>query len=113
MVTAGAVDIMAIEAPREVAPKPIQHPSRVWVQVATGVDRKALQFDWRRMARKYPDQLGKLDPHVVKWGQANRLLVGPVASQGDARALVNALKGKGLDSFVYTSPEGQEITEIQ
>lgn len=109
----GAVDITAIDAPREVAPKPVQHPGRIWVQVATGVDRNALQFDWRRMARKYADLLGKFDPHVVKWGQANRLLAGPFVSLGDAKALVSALKAKGLDSFVYTSPEGQEIIEIQ
>lgn len=112
-VAAGAVDVSAIEAPREIVPKPVQHPSRIWVQVATGVDLKALTFDWRRMARKYPDQLGKFDPHVVKWGQANRLLAGPIASPGDARALVNALKAQGLDSFVYTSPDGQEISEIK
>lgn len=112
-VTQGAVDVSAIDAPREIAPKPVQHPSRIWVQVATGVDLKALAFDWRRMERKFPEQLGDFDPHTVKWGQANRLLAGPIASPSDARALVNALKAQGLDSFVYTSPNGQEISEIK
>lgn len=112
-VAEGAVDVRAIDAPREITPKPVQHPSRIWVQVATGVDLKALAFDWRRMERKFPEQLGGFEPHTVKWGQANRLLAGPIASPGEARALVNALKAQGLDSFAYTSPEGQEITEIK
>ncbi len=115
----GAVDLAAIEIPREdeAATEPEAqepaHPSRQWVQVATGRDRAALRFDWRRFARTAPDQLGDLSPHVVAWGESNRLLAGPMANAGDARALVNALKDKGLDSFTYTSPEGQEIQELK
>ena len=111
------VDLSSFKPPREVAAppppaKPI-HPSREWVQVATGRDRTALRFDWRRIARKAPDLLSEFDPHVVRWGQANRLLAGPVESAAAARTLVNALKAQGLDSFAYSSPEGQEITELQ
>lgn len=118
---AGAVDITSIEVPREAPPEPKQpakpeppkHPSRYWVQVATGRDRSALRFDWRRFARKAPDLLGDFEPHVVTWGQANRLLAGPVSSDKAARDLVTALKAEGLDSFTYTSPEGEEITVLQ
>lgn len=117
----GAVDITAIEVPREVPPEPKaepkpqppKHPSRHWVQVATGSDRSALRFDWRRFARKAPDLLGDYKPHVVKWGQANRLLAGPVKSAKEAREMVTALKEQGVDSFTYTSPEGQEINQLQ
>lgn len=108
------VDISTFQPPREVeAPPEPAHPSREWVQVATGRDRSALRFDWRRMARKAPDLLSDFSPHVVRWGQANRLLAGPVESRADARALVNALKAQGMDSFPYSSPEGEEITELQ
>ncbi|MEL6877704.1 MAG: tetratricopeptide repeat protein [Pseudomonadota bacterium] len=115
----GAVDLAAIEIPREdeTQPEPeVQkpaHPSRQWVQVATGRDRSALRFDWRRFARTAPDQLGDLSPHVVRWGESNRLLAGPLPNAGEARAMVNALREKGLDSFTYTSPEGQEIQELK
>jgi tetratricopeptide (TPR) repeat protein len=109
----GAVDISTIDAPREVRPTPVVHPSRVWVQVATGRDVSALGFDWRRIQRRNAELLGKYGAHVVKWGQANRLLAGPVASREDARKLVNALKRAGQDSFIYVSPEGQEITDLQ
>ncbi len=108
------VDITSITPPREVeAPPAPVYPSRHWVQVATGQDRSALRFDWRRMARNSPDLLGDFDPHVVRWGQANRLLAGPVDSPAAARALVNALKAQGQDSFPYTNPEGEEIVELQ
>lgn len=114
----GAVDIGAIDVPREapppkVKPEPPKHPSRFWVQVATGRDRSALRFDWRRIERKAPESLGKYDAHVVKWGQANRLLAGPLGSEQAARELVKALKAKGVDSFLYTSPNGEEIDKIQ
>lgn len=117
-----AIDISKIEVRREVAakaeakpkepPKPV-HPSRQWVQVATGRDVAALRFDWRRFERQGGDLFTGLKPHVTRWGQANRLLVGPVASPEKARALVKQLKEKGLESFAYGSPEGEEIKELK
>lgn len=123
-VGAAAVDITRIEAPREVAAKPEPkpaakqpakpvHPSRHWVQLATGRDVAALKFDWRRFQRQSDDLLNGLSPHVVRWGQANRLLVGPVASRDKAAALVKQLKDKGIDTFAYLSPEGEEIQDLK
>lgn len=113
----GAVDIGSIKVPREAPPKtkpePPKNPSRIWVQVATGRDRSALRFDWRRFEKKAPDLLGRYEPHVVRWGQANRLLTGPLPSEREARELIKALKAKGVDSFTYTSPDGEEIIELQ
>ncbi|MDY7097728.1 MAG: SPOR domain-containing protein [Pseudomonadota bacterium] len=116
---AGAVDIASIEVPREVAaapppePKEPDHPRRIWVQLATGKDLKALGFDWRRIRRKAPDLLKPFKAHTVPWGQANRLLAGPVSTSKEARRLVNELSEKGIDTFSYTSPEGTEITPLK
>lgn len=116
--SSGGVDITSIKPPREVekptpppAPK-VVHPSRHWVQIATGKDLKALGFDWRRMSGKAPDVLGKLKPSTTPWGEANRLLAGPYSSLQDARKALNLLKEKGVDGFTYTSPEGQEIKPL-
>lgn len=113
----GAVDITTIEAPREerakAEPPPPAHPSRHWVQMATGRDRKALRFDWRRMQRKSPDLLGSHEAYVTRWGRANRLLTGPFPSRDAARELVNQLRRAGFDSFAYTSPKGEEIVELK
>ncbi len=111
----GAVDITAIKPPREVEraePAPPAHPRRYWVQVATGRDRGALRFDWRRIAREADGLLSDLQPHVTPWGQANRLLAGPYGSAQEARNAMNELKKNGIDSFTYTSPEGEEIEPL-
>jgi tetratricopeptide (TPR) repeat protein len=125
----GAVDISAIKPKREVAekpapepkpsakPEPPKNPSRVWVQVATGRDRKALAFDWRRISRKSAEVLGEkakpaVKPHIASWGQTNRLLAGPFANEKAARAAVSALKAEGIDSFTFTSSAGEEVSEL-
>jgi hypothetical protein len=89
------------------------HPSRIWVQLATGKKVDALGFDWRRLSRTGGDVLGKLKPHTTPWGEAHRLLAGPVDSREKAQALVRELKAKGLDSFLYVSPEGEEIQPVK
>lgn len=112
----GAVNLTFIEAPREAPPaaEPAEpeHPRRIWVQVATGRDRDALRFDWRRISRKASRLLRDYKPHVVTWGQSNRLLAGPIDGTREARELVNALGERGIDTFSYTSPEGTEIQEL-
>ncbi|MXP13490.1 hypothetical protein GRI44_01805 [Altererythrobacter confluentis] len=131
----GAVDIRSIKPPREKAaeaeskpeakaaakpaakpapkPAPIRHPSRFWVQVATGKDPKALAFDWRKMGRKMPEILGKQEAYVADWGQTRRLLTGPYDSLKAAQAAVAALKKAGTDSFTFTSVEGEEVQKLK
>lgn len=113
-----AVDLAAINIPREKPPAPAKpsppaHPSRIWVQLATGRDVDALRFDWRRFSRKAPALLGDLTAHVTPWGEANRLLVGPLKSRDAQRELINALNEQGIDTFGYVSPEGTEIKPIK
>ncbi len=111
----GSVDLAAIEIPREAAPQPPAepappaNPARIWVQLATGRDLEALGFDWRRFVRRTDGLLNDFKPHTTPWGQANRLLAGPLDSNDDARALINALAEKGIETFRYNSPEGTEI----
>ena len=125
-VAEGAVDITSItprrEAPRveptaaappraAPPPRPV-HPSRHWVQVATGRDTAALAFDWRRIKREAGGLLDRPSPHVAKWGQTNRLVAGPFASAREADALITRLKEKKLDSFRFTSAQGEEVKPL-
>lgn len=122
-VSGEAVDLSRITIKREAPPPPPKpkpkeppkpvHPSRIWVQLATGKNASALGFDWRRLSRTGGDVLGKLKPHTTPWGEAHRLLAGPVDSREKAQALVRELKAKGLDSFLYVSPEGEEIQPVK
>ena len=112
----GAVDITRIAIPREKAepkpPPPPAHPARHWVQVATGKDRDALKFDWRRIARKAEGLLDGKGPFVTPWVEANRLLSGPYDSATKAREMMNQLKALGVDSFTFTSAEGEAIEKL-
>lgn len=109
-----AVDITKIAPRRETprvqapAPKPVI-PSRQWVQVATGRDTAALAFDWRRIKRGAGGLLDRTGPHVVAWGQSNRLVVGPFANAREADQLVSKLKEKDIDSFRFTSAQGEDV----
>lgn len=113
----GAVDITAIQPKREAPPKPAPPPkpvapSRQWVQVATGRDVDALGFDWRRIKRAAGGLLDKSPPHVVSWGQTNRLVAGPFASAREAQEMVAKLKEKQIDSFRFTSDQGEEVKPL-
>lgn len=115
----GAVDMASFKPRREVkeekpaAPPPPAYPSRIWVQLAAGRESAALRFDWRRLARTAPDQLGKFQPHVARIGEGYRLLAGPLPNNDAARDLINALKAKGLDALPFTSSEGEKVENIQ
>ena len=82
------------------------------MQVATGKSVKALGFDWKRLSKEGGAPLAKLKPFTTRWGASNRLLAGPLANRDKAQALVRELKAKGLDSFLYVSPEGEEIQPL-
>jgi Flp pilus assembly protein TadD len=121
-VSEDAVDLTRITIKREAPPPPPKpkeppkpvYPSRIWVQLATGRNASALGFDWRRLTRGEAGAvLGKLKPHTTSWGEAHRLLAGPIDSRDKAQALVRELKAKGLDSFLYVSPEGEEIQPVR
>ena len=119
-VAGDAVDITSITPRRETPrvepaaappPKPVI-PSRHWVQVATGRDTGALEFDWRRIKRAAGGLLDRPAPHVARWGQTNRLVAGPFASAREADALVARLKEKEIDSFRFTSAQGEEVKPL-
>lgn len=125
---AGAVDITAIKPRIELPPPPPpskapppppppppkpKEPSRVWVQVATGRDVKALGFDWRKFAKQEPALLGKRSPYTAQWGQTRRLVTGPLDSAKAANKLVSDLKNAGIDAFVFTSDEGEAVSPLK
>jgi hypothetical protein len=124
----GAVDIRRVQPLREGAapavagkpgtgrsarPAPPSHPSRIWVQVATGRNKAALAFDWRRMTREAATVLRDKRGHVSAWGQTNRLLTGPFASEAAANAFIAQLRRADIPgAFVWTSPAGQVVDAI-
>jgi len=114
----GAVDIRKLKPNRPApaaAPKPVvpTHPSRIWVQVATGRDKNALAFDWRRMTRKADALFKGKQPSVSVWGQTNRLLTGPFETEAAANTFISQLGRADLNgAFLWTSPAGQVVDAL-
>ena len=93
-------------------PPPPAHPSRIWVQLATGRDKAALAFDWRRMARTSVELLRSRKAYVAAWGQTNRLLTGPFETEAAASAFLAQARRAGADGFLWTSPAGQVVDAL-
>lgn len=121
MISADAVDITRITPAREAPPpapepqpepKPEPEPSRHWVQVATGRDVAAFRWDWRRITRNAGGLLDGREAFHTRWGESNRLVTGPFASEAEAQEFVTALGAQGISSFRFTSAAGEKLTPI-
>ena len=122
--SAGAVDISRLTPPRPkverpapkpaaVKPPPPSHPSRIWVQVGTGRDKSALAGDWRRMNRATAAAFRDMKGFITAWGQSNRLLTGPFASEAAANTFINQLRRADvIGPFLWTSPAGQVVDAL-
>ncbi len=119
---AGAVDMRRLAPSRPAldpklaaakTPPPPSHPSRIWVQVATGRDKAGLNFDWRRMAREATEVFRGKRPNISSWGQTNRLLAGPFESTAAANSFIAQLRHSDIvGAFVWTSPAGQVVDTL-
>ncbi|WP_298192224.1 SPOR domain-containing protein [Novosphingobium sp.] len=85
-----------------------QHASRIWVQVLTGSNRAAMSKEWQRLASTAAALRGR-KPSITPWRSNYRLLTGPFASDAEAQAFVEKLRGQGVSSYQWTSPAGQEV----
>jgi len=114
----GSVDVRKIKAakptpPKAAKPAPPPHPSRIWVQVATGRDKKALAFDWRKMAKQSASLFKGRKPYVTAWNQTNRLLTGPFETEAAASSFMNQLRKEDIaGAFLWTSPAGQVVDNL-
>ena len=108
----GAVDITRIAAPREDEGEAAASPARIWVQIATGRDRQALRFDYRRLSRAAADAFAGRTGYLANWGETNRLVTGPFATAREASEFVNTLAAGDVDSFVWRSAEGETVEPL-
>lgn len=86
-------------------------PVRVWVQVATGADERALPGTWSRLRDNHAALKGRAAAYVP-FKATNRLLVGPLKSAAEARVLMNALAKDGVPASTFTSEAGQEVARL-
>src|SRR3546814_1567126 len=70
---------------RAEAEKKKANPARIWVQIATGSDLKALAFDYNRFSKRNAALFKGKSGSTAEWGQTRRLLVGPFKDRKSAQ----------------------------
>ena len=88
------------------------NPARLWVQVATGANPKALGFDYNRFAKKNAALFKGKSGASAEWGKTRRLLVGPFKDKKSADAWLADYKKAGGDGFLFNSDAGQAVDPL-
>lgn len=89
------------------------NPARIWVQVATGANAKALAFDFGKFAKKNAALFKGKSGGTTEWGKTRRLLVGPFKDKKSADAWLADYKKAGGDGFLFNSDAGQEVDPVK
>jgi len=88
-------------------------PARIWVQVATGANVRALATDYGKFAKKSPDVFKGKSGATTEWGKTRRLLVGPFKDRKAAQDWLTSYKKGGGDGFLFNSEAGQAVDPIK
>lgn len=96
----------------EAKPKEPEHPKRYWVQIATGANRDALKYDYRRISKKQVNLFKGQKAWTSRWGKTRRLVVGPFDDFKAAKAFEVDFRKGGGDGFAWASANGVEVNEL-
>lgn len=96
----------------EVKPKEPEHPKRYWVQIATGANRDALKYDYRRISKKQGSLFKGHKAWTSRWGKTRRLIVGPFDDFKAAKTFEASFRKGGGDGFAWASANGVEVNEL-
>lgn len=107
-----AADKEARDAKAKQAALEKANPARLWVQVATGANERSLAATWKKIRDANEKAMKGLGGYSVPFRATNRVLAGPVKSQAEARALINALAKNGVNATTYSSEAGQEVLKL-
>jgi hypothetical protein len=88
-------------------------PARIWVQVATGANAKALATDFGKFAKKSPAVFKGKAGATTEWGKTRRLLVGPFKDRKAAQDWLADYKKAGGDGFLFNSEAGQAVDPVK
>ena len=89
-----------------------RNPARIWVQIATGQNIKALAFDMGKLRKKYPELLKGRDAWTSQWGATRRMVVGPFATTAAAKSFYSDWMKAGGDGYIWQSIEGLEVVKL-
>lgn len=98
---------------KEEAAEKKANPARIWVQVATGANAKALATDFGKFAKKSPAVFKGKSGATTEWGKTRRLLVGPFKDRKTAQDWLSDYKKAGGDGFLFNSEAGQSVDPVK
>ena len=98
---------------KEEAAEKKANPARIWIQVATGANAKALAADFGKFAKKSPAVFKGRTGATAEWGKTRRLLVGPFKDRKAAQDWLADYKKAGGDGFLFNSEAGQSVDPIK
>jgi Flp pilus assembly protein TadD len=98
---------------KEEAAEKKANPARIWVQVATGANAKALATDFGKFAKKSPAVFKGKSGATTEWGKTRRLLVGPFKDRKAAQDWLADHKKAGGDGFLFNSEAGQSVDPVK
>ena len=90
---------------------PAQQP-KIWLQLASGQDEKALSAEFAQMKSRNRDLFEGITAYVAESGDRARLVIGPFRGSSDARIFSDDLHTVGLDSFRWTNSASDRIVPI-
>lgn len=89
------------------------NPARIWVQIATGANLKALAFDYNRISKRNAALFKGKSGSTAEWGQTRRLLVGPFKDRKAAQDWLTDYKKAEGDGFLFNSEAGETVDAIK
>lgn len=89
-----------------------RNPARIWVQIATGRDVKALAFDMGKLRKKHAALLKGKDAWTSPWGATRRMVIGPFGDTSAARSFASEWMKAGGDGYIWQSTEGLEVAKL-
>ena len=98
---------------KEEAAKKKANPARIWVQIATGSNLKALAFDYNRFAKRNAALFKGKSGSTAEWGQTRRLLVGPFPNRKAAQDWLGDYKKAEGDGFLFDSDVGETVDPLK
>ena len=89
------------------------HPARIWVQIATGANARALALDFGKFAKKHPALFKGKTGGTAEWGRTRRLLLGPFKDRKAAQDWLADYKKAGGDGFPFNSEAGETVDPVK
>ncbi len=86
--------------------------SKIWLQLASGRNEKALSQDFERMKRDNGDLFQGITAFVAEGSDRARLLVGPFRGPSDAKIFADDLRVIGVNAFRWSNSDSDRIVPL-